>query len=235
MALLTGQQVCDEVAFRLNNRIAANSTGAGSIINSANRMLGFISSSGSFVWEQVSGALNVVAGTPNSGDSAPIAGCDSGKEIALFNQSNGTRIERARTSDTISSSTGYLNVATGVYNTFRLSVAGLNLDPVVYLYPGQGLSGLTLITAVWHVQPPTLLYATSPTVLWNNPAMDMLLIDWTEADVKRKLGMAGWDVLWADCIKRIGEFRITYSSQRENTGPETESKVATEEKQVGRD
>jgi hypothetical protein len=41
--------------------------------------------------------------------------------------------------------------------------------------------------------------------------------------------------MYADCVKRIGEFRVTYSSQRENTGPDVESDISTKEKQTGRD
>src|ERR1700690_859230 len=52
-AVLNGQNVCDEVAFRIGNRLPANGTGAGSIINFTNDVLGLIGASASWVWDLV--------------------------------------------------------------------------------------------------------------------------------------------------------------------------------------
>ena len=235
MALLNGQNVCDTVAFRISNRLPANGTGAGSIIECANQALGLISSAASWVWEQQATSFLVAAGTPVTGDGITLTGADTGKEIALFNSVNNTRIERSKTSDTLSGSFGYINTVSALYNTFRVAiVAGINNDPIAWLYPGLGATGYN-VYGIWHSTPPVLTYNSSPTVLWKPPAMDMLLIDLTEAIVKRVLGLAGWDVMYADCVKRIGEFRVTYSSQRENTGPDSESDISAKEKQTGRD
>jgi hypothetical protein len=230
MALLNGQNVCDTVAFRISNRLAANGTGAGSIIECANLALGLISSAASWTWDQTVPLVSITADI-----SAPIVGADPGKEIMFFNP-NGTRIERTRASDFYSASQGYLNTqATSAYNTFFLVVdsGGSTYDPVVRFYPQRSYTGT--LSAVVHLVPPVLVYGVSPTVRWTVKAMDQLLIDLTEAYVKRILGMAGWDILWSDCIKRISEFKTTYSSQRENTGPADETKEAEQEKMTGRD
>ncbi len=231
MALLNGQNVCDTVAFRVSNRIAANSTGAGSIIECANLALGLISSAASWEWDQTS----ITVATPS--DSYTLTGGDTGKEIAVFNSVNGTRIERAKTSDAYSASTGYVNSGGAgglLYNTYRLSVdsGGGTYDPNIVLFP-SGVSGN--IKLIYHLVPPVLTYGAAPTVKWTVKAMDMVLIDLTEAYVKKVLGMAGWETTWSDCIKRISEFKTTYSAQRENTGPADETEESSKEKMMGRD
>jgi hypothetical protein len=229
---LNGQNVCDTVAFRIANRLPANGTGAGSIIECANQALGLISSAGSWVWDQTS-----LAGYPLVSDMATLSPSgDIGKEIACFNLSNGTRIERAKNSDRLSASTGYINTSSTLYNTFYLfSQAGTGGDPFVMFYPSYGNTGYSFVAITYHLTPTVLTYGVSPAVRWTITAMDQLLIDLTEAIVKRVLGLAGWDVMYADCVKRIGEFRVTYSSQRENTGPDSESDISAKEKQTGRD
>jgi hypothetical protein len=234
MSLLNGQNVCDTVAFRIAGRLPANGTGAGSIIECANQALGLISSAASWDWDQTTGTVSL------SNDTAILTGADIGKEFAFFN-ANGTRIERARQSDAFSASTGYLNVASSgtsaLYNTFRLAVdsGGFTYNPFVVFSPALGLSGSIYVNGTWHNVPPVLTYSSSPTVRWIATAMDQLLVDLTEAIVKRVTGLAGWDVMYADCVKRIGEFRVTYSSQRENTGPDAESDISAKEKSTGRD
>ena len=231
MALLSGLNVCDTVAFRIANRLPANGTGAGSIIECANQALGLISSSGSWVWD-----LAIAVGLNLTSDLAIVSNCDSGKEIACFNLANGTRIEKAKTSNLLSASTGYVNTSSTLYNTFYVNTSGGTVqDPVLTFYPPQGNSGGAFVSAVYHLIPPVLFYVAGSNVRWTVTAMDQLLIDLTEAIVKRVLGMAGWDVMYADCVKRIGEFRVTYSSQRENTGPDAESDISAKEKQTGRD
>jgi hypothetical protein len=228
---LNGQNVCDTVAFRISNRLAANGTGAGSIIECCNFALGLISAAASWEWDQSSPFLTLAS------DAVIITGADMGKEMAFFN-TNGTRIERAKTSDTLSASLGYINAGTTtMYNTYRVQadIAGATLDPQVSFFPQRGGTGLGPVQAVIHLSPPVLVYGSAPTVRWTVKSMDMLLIDWTEAYVKKILGMAGWEVTWGDCQKRVGDFMTTYSSQRENTGPESESEGAAQEKMIGRD
>jgi hypothetical protein len=236
MALLTGQNVCDTVAFRIANRLPANGTGAGSIIECANLALGLISSAASWTWDQTSGTVSL------SGDAVVLSGADTGKEFAFFNSADngltGNRIERARTSDTLAASTGYFGASsTTKYNTYRVGAdsSGFTYDPYIIFYPQLGQSGNTFVWGIWNLTPPVLVYGANPTVRWTVKSMDQLLIDLTEAYVKKILGMAGWDTTWSDCIKRIGDFRITFSEQRENTGPDIEGDIAAKEKQAGRD
>jgi hypothetical protein len=152
-----------------------------------------------------------------------------------FFNANGSRIERVKTSDFFSASQGYINAqTTTTYNTFYLLTDAATGDPVIRFFPQRAFTG-TLAAGVVHLRPPVLVYAATPAVRWTVPSMDMLLIDLTEASVKRFLGMAGWDVMWSDCIKRISEFKVTYSSQRENTGPADETTDSAQEKMVGRD
>ena len=230
MALLNGQVLCDEVAWRIQNRIAANSTGAGSIINFANDCLGLISSAASWMWDEIAVQPPVTVGTGML--VTPITGMDVGKKISVFDPVNLQPIVRVAQDDYQSSAQGYTGVVATSYNTFRLTVDPSTFVGTLQLYPP--IAGNVLI--YYHQTPPVLVYGSSPTVRWGVQEMDDLLKDWTEAKVKQKLGMAGWDTLWADCIGRVGELRKMYSTERENTGPDDEAKsLVADKNSVGRD
>lgn len=227
MALLNGQTLCDEVAWRIQNRLAASGTGAGSIINYANDVLGLISSAGSWVFDQTS-ILNF---DPTSG---VITNMDVGKKISAFNFSTGTPVVRVDQDDYKSSSAGYVGTGND-FNTFRIQVdaSGGTYAGTIQTFPNG--NGINMLDIYYHLIPPTLVYGPSPTVRWTIQEMDDLLKDWTEAKVKQKLGMAGWDTLWADCLGRVKELRKMYTTERINTGPQDEAAGNMAEKNsVGR-
>jgi hypothetical protein len=232
---LSGQQVCDEVAWRIQNRIAANSSGAGSIINFANDALGLISSAASWTWDQTTAG----GVTPGSGTGFLPTGntptLDPGKKIACFNSNTLTAIVKVTQDDYEAVAAGYANVTGIEYNAFRLwtdsSFNGYAVGLAFYppLGPGQ------TVDVFYHLLPPVLVYGGSPTVRWTMPEMDALLKDWTTAIAMKWLSMSGWDTTWADCLGRVGEFRRKFTTERINTGPEDEAKgEVSEANTVGR-
>lgn len=232
MANLNGQQVCDEVAWRIANRLAANGTGAGSIINFTNDILGLIGSASSWVWDQTSQANTPSIGGILSG----LANLDLGKKISVFNQ-DGTPVEKIDQAAYLSAAQGYVGVNSQFplsYNVFRTLVD--SIDPsIIYIQLYPALSPAWFVTAYYHYTQPVLVYGANPTVRWTISAMDALLKDWVTAKVKMTLGMSGGEAEWGDCMGRIKEFRRMYTTERENTGPEDEAATEVQSKQtIGR-
>lgn len=229
MANLNGQQVADEVAFRISNRLSASTAQMMTYINDS---LALITSAASWVWDQTT--FLAIGGS--GGPPATLTGCDPGKQISVFNSTTRTRVERVRAGEAFDSVAGYINVGQAApnfqINTYRLTTTPPNSEPYLELYPTPGV-GQT-VDVIAHLKAPTLVYGSSVTVRWTVPEMDDLLRDLTESKVKRILGMAGWDILLADCRARIGEYKVMYSSERENTGTNDETKIVAEEKQTGR-
>lgn len=224
MANLSGQNVCDEVAFRISNRLAANGSGAGSLINFTNDCLGLITASASWVWDQTS-AINIA-----SSSLAFLVNIDVGKKISLFNTSSKTPIVKVSQDEYLSSSAGYINTGTD-WNSFRTQWDSFGSVGLVELFP---LGGAGSVDIYYSMIPPVLVYGATPTVRWNSTEMDDLLKDWTTAKAMKWLGMAGWDVTWADCLGRLAEMRRMYTTERIDMGPEDEAKSAVAEKQLGR-
>ena len=227
-AVLNGQNVCDEVAFRIGNRLPANGTGPGSIINFTNDVLGLIGASASWVWD-----LLTVAGINVASGFNPASQIDTGKEISVFETNTGRPVNRLMQADTYAASSGYVGVGANDVNGFQIYIDSGTLTPALAFYP-VGCSGTVYI--MYHQYPPVLVYGSSPTVRWVGIyGMDMLLKDWATANVMKYLNMSGWDTLWADCMGRLGEFRRMYTTERENMGPEDEApKVVQEKATVGR-
>lgn len=231
MSLLNGQNVCDEVAWRIAYRLAANSSGAGSIISMANDALGLISSAGSWTWDQTS-LINAMPATvlASMTGSYPM---DAGKKIAIFNTATQTPIVKVTQDSYGSSSAGYVNTSTTEYNTFRTQLDSIITGyAILDLFPATAIGNIDIY---YHQLPPVLTYGASPSVRWIYPEMDMLLKDWTTAIAMKWLGMTGWDANWADCMGRVAEFSKTFTTERENTGPQSEASGDLKEKlSVGR-
>jgi hypothetical protein len=217
---LSGNTVCDEVAIRIANRLAANGSGAGSIINFTNDALGLISAASSWVWDQTlaTGILPVGGGLVSY---TSVPNMDLGKKIAVWDSGTGVPIGRSDQGDYQSAGAGYVLPSSPIYNTFRVSTDSSTTNPILYMLPsGTSPSNVDIS---YHFMPPVLVYGPNPSVRWQISAMDALLKDWATAMTMQWLKMAGWDTLWADCLGRIKEFRRMYSTERENTGPEDES------------
>ena len=232
MSNMTGQNVCDEVAFRIANRLPANGSGAGSIINFTNDTLGLIGASASWVWDEYHGysvAVSAVSNTVNLGSNT----IDLGKKIAVFDSATRVPIVRVDQDAWGSASVGYVGTDAKL-NAFQLFVDAGGLLTANLLFFPFGVGGTVDIS--YHLIPPVLTYGSSPTVRWVGIyGMDMLLKDWATANVMKYLNMSGWDTLWADCMGRLGEFRRMYTTERENMGPEDEApKVVQEKATVGR-
>lgn len=227
MAQLNGQNVCDEVAFRIANRLAANGTGAGSIINYTNDILGLIGSAASWVWDQTS-----IINTDQAG-LLSLTNCDHGKKISIFDTASKQPIVRVDQDDYSASGAGYVGTD-NTYNTFRLQVnTFITNDALIQLFPTTATGNVDIY---YHFTQPVLTYGSSPTVRWTVSAMDALLKDWVTAKVKMVLGLSGGEAEWGDCMGRIKEFRRMYTTERENTGPEDEAASERQSKNsVGRD
>lgn len=229
MANLNGQQVCDEVAWRIANRLAASGTGAGSIINFTNDILGLIGSAASWEWDQqVSSATPTAAGFING-----ITSLDIGKKMSLFN-TDGTPIEKIDQAAYLTGAQGYVGVnSTTSYNAFFVLWDQGGLVPFIQVVPP--LAAVPTVSVYYHLTQPVLVYGANPTVRWTISAMDALLKDWVTAKVKMTIGMSGGEAEWGDCMGRIKEFRRMYTTERENTGPEDEAATEVQSKQtIGR-
>ena len=228
---LSGQNVCDEVAFRIMNRLPANGTGAGSIINFTNDCLGLITSSGSWVWDQTS--VLATAGASLLSTLSGFGNVDVGKKISIFDSITGAPIVRVTQDDYSASASGYIGVQSSTsYNTFRTLIDSFNSAGTAELFPASASAN---VDVYYHKLMTPLLYAGSPTVRWTVAEMDDLLKDWTTAKAMKWLELSGWDVTWADCLGRLGELRRMYTTEREDMGPEDEAKKAVIEKNaVGR-
>jgi hypothetical protein len=235
MAQFTGQNMCDEIAFRLANRLPANGTGAGSILQYLNLMYLLIDSSASWRWSLL-WASAIMPDTlghlpPNTLGSQ----MNPGKKVSVFNSADKSPVVMVDQDSYPSSSQGYAGVNTTSYNTFRVAVelfGGNNLG-AIWLYPV--LASPVAVDVYYHQNPLPIVYSVYVATNWPYSEMDDLLIDWTEAKIKRVLGLAGWDVLWADCLSRLGEMRKIYSTERENIGPQDEATGERDEKnKVGR-
>ena len=221
MALLTGQNVCDEVAWRIQNRIAANSSGAGSLISMTNDALGLISAAGSWVWDMTySTNLNLTSISLQFGVQPP----DFGKKITLLNTATQTPIVRITQDDAGAAGAGYANVSGTDANAFMTYITFGN--PQLIIVPNVAAT----MDIYYHQLPPTLVYGASPTVRWSISEMDALLKDWTTAFAMKWCGLSGWDTTWADCIGRVGTLARMYTTERINTGPESETTAAVGEK-----
>lgn len=222
MALLNGQNVCDEVAWRIQNRIAASSTGAGSLISMTNDALSLISSAGSWVWDTTS-ITNATAL-----QCAPfVVPIDLGKKITVLNSLTSTPIVKITQDDNEAAGAGYANVTGTEYNVFRTYSDSVTGNGGLLFYP-NAVGGN--IDVFYHQLPPVLVYGAFPTVRWTVSQMDALLKDWTTAIAMKWLGMTGWDTNWADCLQRVGTLNRMYTTERINTGPEAETTAAVGEK-----
>ena len=235
MAYLNGQNVCDEVAFRIANRLPANGSGAGSIINFVNDAYGLIEAAASWFWDV--SIYNAVTPTfimaLGQYGYEMAGGVDFGKKISCFNTTTHAPIVRIMQDEIESASAGYTN-ADATWNAFSTVVNPVTINPVILFFP-YGMSGMVDIYVHLAVASNPLIYGSFPTVRWNIAAMDMLLKDWATAQTMKYLNMSGWDTLWADCMGRLGEFRRMYTTERENMGPEDEApKVVQEKATVGR-
>jgi hypothetical protein len=237
MAQFTGQNMCDEIAFRISNRLPANGTGAGSILQYLNLMYLLIDSSASWRWSlQGGGGANALM--PDALGHIPantFSQMNPGKKVSVFNSSDKSPVMLVDQDSYPASSQGYAGTIATVYNTFRVSVAlfgGNNLGEL-WLYPV--LASPVAVDVYYHQIPYAIVSSAYVATNWPYSEMDDLLMDWTEAKIKRVLGMAGWDALWADCLGRLGEMRKIYTTERENIGPQDEATGERDEKnKVGR-
>ena len=222
MAQFTGQNMCDEIAFRLGGRGgAANAAGAGSILQYLNMMHLLIDSSASWRW-----TLSFSSGlTPDTAGHLPpnkFGQMNPGKKVSVFNSSDQSPVSMVDQDSYPASAQGYTGVNATSYNTFRVAVeafGGNNLG-ALWLYPA--LASPVNVDVYYHTVVLALAYGSFPAE-WPYSEMDDLLMDWTEAKMKRVLGMAGWDTLWADCLGRLAEMRKIYTTERENIGPQDEA------------
>lgn len=214
----------------IERRLGARLTDA-QILPYLNESLGVIAAAASYLWDQVS--LNPV--TPIVGGSIPgatLGALDTGKKIIIFNVASGTPISKVPQEEQSIGSVGYVDqLAAGEYNGFAIRYAATGV--YLQLYP----STLTPVAVdiSYHLLPPVLMDAASPTVRWDVPFMDSVLLDMTEAACKRILSRAGWQDREASARSKLQEAVRIYSTDRINTGTLQETSNAMQEKtQLGR-
>ncbi len=231
MAGMNGQQVCDEVAFRIANRLPANGSGAGSIINFTNDVYGLITSAAAWTWTQNT-LQSLTPGGSGQLTATQLGSLDMGQKVSVWDHASGTPLVKMDQGEFIDTSAGYIGIGVSSYNGFIVTVDPLNAGGgAIFLTPYQTNFPGVLVDVSFHYIPPLLVYGSSPTVGWGlESAMDMLLKDWATANTMKYLGMSGWDTIWADCMGRLGEFRRMYTTVRENTGPEDEAAKAVQDK-----
>jgi len=226
MAFATGQQITDEVYFRIGGRLTT-----AQIVPYVNSSLALMAAAGSFKWEQV----EVSGGTTSVGlwSPSPSYPLDPGKKVSIFNSTSGSPIAMIHTDDIALASKGYVDQLgpSAEFNAFRISYIP-GTGAYLQCYPTTATGKVDVI---YHVLPPTLAYAATPTVLWDTPWMNDILVDYTEALLSRIFKWTGYQELEANAKSRLIEAAKDYSTERINTGPLEEAATAEQEKQtVGR-
>jgi hypothetical protein len=217
MAFLTGKQVADEVNYRVNGRLPFPK-----IITYANRALALISAASSFKWDfLIYGNQTATGGTFTPG--VPI---DPGKKISVFNYATQTPVALITQDEISTSVAGYVDQTLTEYNGFFLRYTA-GVGAIIQCLPFSLTSG---IDVYFHALPPVLTYSDVPTVRWDVPFMDNILIDLTEAFVSRVFDWKRADALEQNAQSRLIEAAKIYSTERINTGPPEESQAAEQEK-----
>ena len=226
MSFTGGQTIADEVYFRINGRLTT-----AQIIPYVNRALNLISAAASWRWDKytASGATATL-GVYTPSPSYPI---DPGKAITVYNATSSTPVAFMQQGDQGLLAAGYVDQSsTKEFNVFAISYTA-GVGAYLRLYPSSVTS---TIDVTYHLLPPVLTYASSPTVYWDVQWMDDILIDYTEALISRILRWTGYAELEENARQRLIAAAKNYSTERINVGPLEEATTAVQEKEsVGRE
>ena len=213
-------------ATEIGNRIANRWTAA-QIFPYLNEALGIIGAAGSFIWDQV----EEIGVTPTAGKYTPLfLPWDIGKKTTLLNSSSKTPISKVPQEEYALAAAGYVDQVANEYNAFKIvyNVSG----PLLQLYPASTTAAIDLY---YHFAPVVLGPLAGPTVKWDLPFMDSVLLDMTEGMCKRILTWADWQEREATGKAKLLEAVKIYSTDRINTGSAQETVNAVQEKtQIGR-
>lgn len=225
MSFRGGDYFTAEILNRIGGRFTTSQ-----ILPYLNESLGIISAAASFSWDQVE-ELNV--GPINTGLYNPALGSlDSGKKISILNHISQSPISKVPQEEYGLSAAGYVDQAGSEFNSFKIVYPGGGASVRLNFYPSS-ITGF--IDLFYHLLPPTLTITPVPTVRWDVPFMDSVLLDMTEAACKRILSWAGWQDREAAARSKLQEAVRIYSVDRINTGTAQETANAVEEKrQIGR-
>lgn len=221
MGFSNGQQITDEVYFRIGGRLTTSQ-----ILPYVNRSLALIEAAGSYSWD-----FHLASGTPVGGIFTPPSSMDAGKKISVVNQATQTPVSKILQGDVGTTWKGYVDIQATEYNAFYV-LFNASVAATIQCLPANVS---TVVDVYYHDLPPVLTYGASPTLRWNTPWMDDVLIDFTEALLSRIFKWTGYAELEANAKARVIEAAKIYSTERINTGPLEEATTAEQEKQtVGR-
>ncbi len=224
MSFATGKDIADEVFFRINGRLTATQC-----VNYVNRSLALMAAAGSFKWDQTT----VFSGNAPGGlwSPNPFYPLDPGKKISVFNSVSKTPVVMIHTDEISTLSRGYVDQIPTEFNTFRISYTQ-GTGAYLQCHPDSVTS---TIDVYYSMLPPTLTYGVSPTVRWDTPWMDSVLVDYTEALISRIFRWTNYAELEQNAKARLIEAAKIYSVERINTGPVEEAATAKQEDQsIGR-
>lgn len=216
----------DWFTTELFNRLASRLT-ATQILPYLNEALGVISAAGSFPWDQYAEEKPTAAA-----QFTPANTMDVGKKITAINVATGTPIVKVPPEEYVLGAAGYVDQTGTEYNGFSLHyIAGTSA--YLQFYPQSLL--VATVRVYYHQLPVTLTTGAAPTVRWDVPFMDSILLDMAEAGCKRVLSWAGWQDREASARAKLQDAVRIYSTDRINTGTAQETSNAVQEKtQLGR-
>lgn len=225
MTFQAGAFFTSEIFNRIGGRLTQPQ-----IVPYLNEALGIITAAGSFSWDQ-SAALGVLT-TAGATYAFPTGTLDTGKKITVLNTASKTPVSKVPQEEYALSAAGYVDQVPSEFNSFQIAYAA-GVGGFLQMYPIS--VGISQIDIFFHLLPPVLTSLVTPTVRWDIPFMDSVLLDMTEGACKRILSWADWQDREAAGRSKLQEAVRIFSTDRINTGTAQENANAVQEKtQLGR-
>lgn len=221
-------QLATEVAFRIGQRLTIPQ-----ITPYLNRGISLIEGAGSYFWDLQQRTVTVTGNVPTLDLSTLSPLPEIGKAIS-FSNANGLPILKSDSDTAARASLNYKNVSATIFNTYVIQFGANSPGSILFSPP---LAALPFQVFVTYHAGAVVLDAALPLVVtpWAEVWLDDLVIDYAEAEIKRILNWAEWDVLEKRFQAKLAEMRRTFTTQRESTGPlQEQTEAVAEEQSVGR-
>jgi len=204
------QTTSDVLRQRIEFRISSRISGATDMVEFLNYGLNLIEFAGPYTWDMFYGTTTPAAGT---GIVVLSTAIDIGKPITFNVNSTKQAILRRRSDQTWPMEPSGTALS---YDSWELFTGGSSAPANVRFLPALN-PGILLDQIACLI--PTPLDGTAFThVPWFDPWMDDLYVEIVESELKRILGMAGWQELQVRCQQKIVEALKRYGASRENPG-----------------
>jgi len=201
----TSQALRLQIEYRISSRIS----GAANMVPFLNYGLNLIEFASAYTWDMFFATATPGAGTGLITLSTAI---DIGKPITFNVASTGQAVTRRRTDQTWPAQPTGTPLSYDSWDLFTGGSAPAIARFLPALNPGILLNQIACLL-------PTPLDGTAFTVVpWFDPWMDDLYIEIVESELKRILGMAGWEVLQTRCQQKLVEAVKRYGADKENVG-----------------